>query len=108
MGSQFRFGYSCQVRPARGYAGIVRYDVNKWFSMNFRGEYLNDTDGLATGMISTNIWEFTITPEFRIHENMVVRVEYRHDESSTKVFEDDKGMGDDSQDTIAFNALVYF
>lgn len=91
-----------------GFATIARYDVNKWFSMNMRGEYLNDSDGWATGMISTNLWEFTLTPEFRIHDNFVFRVEYRHDEASSPVFEDEDGTGKDSQDTVAFNALVYF
>ncbi|MCH7650031.1 MAG: porin [Nitrospinae bacterium] len=92
-----------------GYAVIARYDVNKWFSMNVRGEYLNDSDGWATGMISTNLWEFTLTPEFRIHDNFVLRVEYRHDEASTPVFEDESGnFTNDTQDTVAFNALVYF
>ncbi len=91
-----------------GYAVIARYDVNKWFSMNVRGEYLNDSDGWATGMISTNLWEFTLTPEFRIHDNFVLRVEYRHDDSSSPVFEDDNGAPTDSQDTVALNVRVYF
>ena len=78
--------------------------------MNVRGEYLNDSDGFATGtpVGGTNLWEFTLTPEFRIHDNFVLRVEYRHDESSSPVFEDEDGTGKDSQDTVAFNALVYF
>ena len=92
-----------------GYAVIARYDVNKWFSMNVRGEYLNDSDGFATGTVGTNVWEFTFTPEFRVHDNFVFRVEYRHDEASTPVFEDESGLTtNDTQDTIAMNALVYF
>ena len=76
--------------------------------MNVRGEYLNDSDGFSTGAVGTNLWEITITPEFRIHDNLVFRVEYRHDDASTNVFEDENGLGKDSQDTIAFNALVHF
>ncbi len=87
----------------------ARYDFNKWFSMNVRGEYLNDSDGFSTGTVATNLWEITFTPEFRIHENMVVRLEYRHDEaSSTLAFEDKNGNPTGSQDTVSFNALVHF
>lgn len=92
-----------------GWATIARYDVNKWFSMNVRAEYFNDTDGWGTKTVGTNLWEFTLTPEFRIHENFVFRVEYRHDDASNLVFDGRSGAGtEDSQDTIAFNALVYF
>ena len=92
-----------------GWATIARYDFNKWFSMNVRAEYLNDTDGWGTGALGTNVWEFTLTPEFRIHENLVFRVEYRHDDASTNVFEDEAGtFTNDTQDTIAMNALIHF
>ncbi len=91
-----------------GFAGIVRYDVNKWFSINLRGAHFNDQDGIGSGMINNKLWEITLTPEFRIHENMVVRFEYRHDESNQNSFEDDMGMGTDSQDTFALNTLIHF
>ena len=86
----------------------ARYDVNKSFSMNTRFEYLNDSDGFATGAVGTNLWEITLTPEFRIHKNMVLRLEYRHDDASTPAFENKSGLGKSSQDTVAFNALVFF
>ncbi len=92
-----------------GLAGIVRYDVNKWFSMNFRAEFFNDDDDVRTqtGTPGNDMWEITITPEFRISNNMVVRFEYRHDDSNQPVFVDGAGLSD-SQDTVALNALVYF
>ena len=91
-----------------GYAGITRYDINKWFSMNVRGAYFNDADGFRIGAVNNKMWEVTVTPEFRINENMIVRLEYRHDESNLDVFEDNNGLGTGSQDTIAMNALVHF
>ena len=91
-----------------GYAGITRYDINKWFSMNVRGAYFNDADGFRMGAVNNKMWEVTVTPEFRINENMIVRLEYRHDESNLDVFEDNNGLGTSSQDTIAMNALVHF
>jgi hypothetical protein len=91
-----------------GFAGIVRYDFNKWFSMNVRGAYFNDADGFRLGAVNNKMWEMTFTPEFRIMDNMVIRFEYRHDESNINVFENDLGLGTDSQDTVAMNALIHF
>ncbi|MCA9483507.1 MAG: porin [Nitrospina sp.] len=89
------------------FVGYARYDFNDWFSFNLRGEHLNDQDGFATAIPGHDLWEITVTPEFRIHQNMVVRLEYRHDESNINVF-DDEGVATDSQDTVAVNALVHF
>ncbi len=109
FGSHENAGAGFSTAKWWGYALYGRYDVNKWFSMNVRGEYLNDSDGFSTGTAATNLWEITFTPEFRIHENMVVRLEYRHDEaSSTLAFEDKNGAPKSSQDTVSFNALVHF
>lgn len=93
-----------------GFAGVIRHDFNNWFSLNFRGEFFDDEDATrASGLgASEELWEITITPEFRINEHFVARVEYRHDESSLSAFADDDGTLTDSQDTIAVNALFYF
>ena len=99
-------------------AGIVRHDYNKWFSINLRGEFFNDLDGTRASPRrppclrdkGQELWEITVTPEVRINQNMVVRMEYRHDESSrTEAFFDSgAGKTQSTQDTIALNALFYF
>ena len=121
---QLNFDYGIQANGAAsgsdaewwGVAGIIRHDYNKWFSINLRGEFFDDRDGvratsaatLATGQ-GQELWEITVTPEVRINQNMVVRLEYRHDESNVNAFFDSgAGKTQDSQDTIAFNALFYF
>ena len=112
-----------------GIAGIVRYDVNDWFSINVRAEYFDDEDGYRTfgddcyagvsegedvecaklDPADHELWEITITPEIRVNKNMVVRFEYRHDESNLPVFfTDELGVFDDDQDTFSFNALIFF
>jgi hypothetical protein len=91
-----------------GFAGIVRYEFNKWFAMNVRGAHFIDADGFRMGALNNRLWEVTFTPEFRIHENMVVRFEYRHDESNLSVFENSRGAGTGHQDTVAMNALIHF
>jgi len=90
-----------------GFSGIVRYDVNEWFSLNFRGQIFEDDDGARTSTAQT-LTAFTITPEIRINNNMVVRAEYRHDNSNVNTFTDDDSTATDTQDTVAFNALFYF
>jgi hypothetical protein len=99
-----------------GIAGILRHDYNKWFSMNLRGEFFDDEDGVRTTIggtsapgIGQELWEVTVTPEVRINQNMVVRMEYRHDQSTQNAFFG-SGAGDTrkTQDTVALNALFYF
>lgn len=100
-----------------GFGVIVRQDVNKWFSLNLRGEWFDDDDGTRAGDLTVNpagfpegqeLWEITVTPEVRINQNMVVRFEYRHDESDKKVFINEHGSFYESQDTVALNALFHF
>ena len=90
-----------------GFSGIVRYDVNEWFSLNFRGQIFDDKDGFLSST-TQKLTAFTFTPEVRVNSNMVIRAEYRHDESDACPFTDENGNTKDSQDTVAFNALFYF
>ncbi len=123
--AQLNFDYGIQANGAAGtrgdaewwgIAGIVRHDYNKWFSINLRGEFFNDLDGTRAASAATlpagqgqQLWEITVTPEVRINQNMVVRMEYRHDESSRNAFNGSgAGQTKDTQDTIALNALFYY
>lgn len=90
-----------------GFSGIARYDVNNWFSLNFRGQTFHDKYG-ARSDTAQKLWAASLTPEVRINSNMVVRAEYRHDESDNTSFTDRYGNGQYTQNTLAFNALFYF
>ena len=89
-----------------GFAGVVRYAFTDAFSLNLRGEYFDDTDAFRTGT-AQELWEITLTPEFKVTDNLIFRVEYRHDESNAGFFSN-HGQPDNGQDTIAMNALFYF
>lgn len=93
-----------------GFSGIVRYDVNNWFSLNYRGQTFHDEDGGRSGTgVRRRLWAMSITPEIRVTDNMVVRAEYRHDESDIPAFDSRNGNSISyTQDTLAFNALFYF
>ena len=91
-----------------GLSGIVRYAASDRYAINVRGEVFSDDDGSRTG-IKQNMWEVTVTPEFTVKKNMIVRPEYRHDVSDEKVFnKDDKLADNKTQDTVAVNVLFYF
>lgn len=91
-----------------GIAGIVRYAASERYAINVRAEIFEDEDGARTGT-QQDMWEVTVTPEFTIKKNLVVRPEYRHDASDKKVFDKgDKTADKKTQDTVAINVFFYF
>lgn len=91
-----------------GVAGIVRYAASERYAINVRAEMFEDKDGARTGT-QQDMWEVTVTPEFTIKKNLVVRPEYRHDASDKKVFDKgDKTADKKTQDTVAINVFFYF
>jgi hypothetical protein len=89
-----------------GLAGYARYEVSEKFAVNARAEIFSDYDGARTGT-AQELWEFTITPEYAVNENLVVRAEYRHDHSDQNVFDDGAGLSD-TQDTLGLNGIYHF
>lgn len=89
-----------------GVAGYARYAFSEKFAVNVRAEVFSDNEGARTGT-AQDLWEVTITPECTVSENLVVRAEYRHDESNKNSF--DKGASmTDTQNTIGVNAVYHF
>jgi hypothetical protein len=103
-----------------GVAGYVRYDFTDLFSMAVRAEYFKDSSGdriipimqSVTGTpplpagTSVTAKEITITPEFRVVKDLIVRPEYRHDWSNQDVFDSrHKTLDRKSQDTIALGVM---
>jgi hypothetical protein len=96
-----------------GVAGYVVYEINPMLSVALRGEYFQDDDGARTGF-EQKMWEITPTLSIkpfvghRTFDNLEFRVEYRHDQSDERVFEDSNGSLKKSQDTVALQLLYYF
>ena len=61
-----------------GVAGYVKYGFTDFFSTSIRAEYFNDEKGARTG-IAQELKDITLTAEFRVAKNLLVRPEYRHD-----------------------------
>jgi len=89
---------------------VLRYDFTSKFYLAVRADVMADEDGARiTPGISQTVWAFTVTPTFLLTENLVVRPEFRYDQSDEDVFEDDDGtFTEDSQTTIGVNAIYYF
>jgi maltoporin len=88
-----------------GVAGYAKYDFTDFFSASIRAEYFNDKDGVRTG-IAQELKEITLTAEFKLVKNLLVRPEYRHDWSTQNAFDSEhKTLDTKTQDTIAFGVM---
>ncbi len=88
-----------------GIAIYAKYDFMDWFSTSIRSEYFVDRDGVRTG-IRQSLKEITISPEFKITENLIVRSEYRHDWSNKEAFHSHRNpLVKKSQDTFAIGMM---
>ncbi len=70
----------------QGLAQYIVYDWNQW-EFATRGEFFDDEDGARTGAHQT-LWELTQTFTYKVPQadGLVVRAEYRHDQSNHHSF----------------------
>ena len=88
-----------------GVAGYAKYDFTDFFSTSIRAEYFNDENGVRTG-IAQELKEITLTVDFKVAKNLLVRPEYRHDWSTNNAFDSEHNTFDTkSQDTIALGVM---
>jgi len=89
-----------------GIAGYAKYDFSDFFSTAVRAEYFKDPQGART-LTPQTAKEVTLTPEFRVAKDLIVRPEYRHDWSDKDVFDSHHNtLNKKNQDTIAL-AVMY-
>jgi hypothetical protein len=89
-----------------GAAGYVRLTVTPSFALVARGEYFDDRDGVRTG-VAQSLSEFTVTPELRLTEHLLVRGDARVDHSNHHVFEKDQGLSQ-SQPSVLLDVIYSF
>ncbi|MCE1246201.1 MAG: porin [Firmicutes bacterium] len=87
-----------------GFSGIAKYDFNDKFSLAVRGEQFSDPDGYRTG-VSQTLKEFTLSPQFKVNDHILIRPEYRYDCSDKKSFNDGKSK---NQSTYGIGVMVNF
>ena len=106
------YGHEDKVPPNNGqdsewYAVTLyaKYNFTEFFSACIRAEYFDDRDGVRTGIVQ-QLKEITITNEFKIMKDLLVRPEYRHDWSDQNAFDSAHNTRDTkSQDTIALGVM---
>ena len=91
-----------------GVAAAFRYQLNKYFAISPRVELFRDTNGFTTGT-PQRLHEFTLTGEYKIHDGILARAEFRHDGSSVPFFQ----HGNDwavsrAQSTVTIGLIAYF
>jgi hypothetical protein len=73
-----------------GIAGYVAYDWTKSLRTALRVEYFADPQGVRNGITAAghNVDYYDVTPtlEYKIWRGLIGRLEYRHDQASTKSF----------------------
>ena len=89
-----------------GAAGYVRFTVTPALALIARGESFDDRDGVRTGVAQT-LSEFTVTPELRLTEHLLIRADARMDRSNHPVFEKDQGLSQ-SQPSILMDVIYSF
>ncbi|MFO1009603.1 MAG: porin [Planctomycetota bacterium] len=89
-----------------GAAAYARYRFSETFALAFRAETFTDADGARTGVDQT-LRSFTVTPEWRAGEHVLLRGDLRTDGSSDDVFEDHSHLAD-TQTTVSLALLVTF
>jgi len=84
-----------------GISAIAKYDISDTQGVAVRAEYFNDEDGVRTGTVQ-KLKEVTLTWETKLDGGLIVRPEFRHDESDQYSF--DSGAKK-TQDTIALGVM---
>lgn len=87
-----------------GFSLIAKYDFTERFSFAARGEYFNDPQGFRTGTVQ-KLKEFTLSPQFKIGSNALLRPEYRFDWSDVNSFNDGNNK---SQGTLGLGLMITF
>ena len=88
----------------RGIAGYGRWTLCNNVALNLRLELFNDVDGVRTGGVQ-KLGGITFTPEYRFSSSMMLRGDFRVDQSNDNVFFK-AGELTKSQTTMSLN-LIY-
>ncbi len=101
-----------------GLAAYARYALTDKLALIARSEYFNDADGVRTAILTPGIngitgtgvklYEYTLTTEYKIHKNLIARLEYRHDQASERVFRSGDLAQRAHQDTVAMEFIAPF
>jgi hypothetical protein len=93
----------------QGIAGYLKFQPTPKFALTPRFEFFSDLNGFATGSgVRQQLKEFTITPEYIVRDNLVMRFEWRADWSNEEVFVDADGDPSQNQNTLGLGMILKF
>lgn len=91
-----------------GFAGAAHWQISKRFAFSPRVEYYNDATGFTTG-VRQKLHEVTATGEYRVIDNILTRLEYRHDASNMPYFDHGDQTGTSkTQNTLTVGLIAYY
>jgi Putative beta-barrel porin-2, OmpL-like. bbp2 len=98
-----------------GWAAYAAYDWTEKLRTALRLEYFEDAEGVRTQLSppgnKLDLWEVTMTAQYKVWKGLVARVEYRHDSANQKTFSI-RAPGyvptGKTQDTISFDLYYLF
>jgi len=117
---EYTYGHEEEVTPSlrdgswQGVAGIASYSWTDRFSTAFRGEFFRDSDGSRIGgdiagtHADVSVGELTLTGTYNFTAQLLGRLEVRQDWSDRKVFLIGNTRGDQSQTSLALQAIYTF
>jgi hypothetical protein len=66
------------------YALYAKYALYDWLTLAARFEQFMDDDGVRTGLGRYHgLWEMTYTADIQLYDNLLTRLEYRHDHANS-------------------------
>lgn len=90
----------------QGVALDFRYQATKKIAFSPRWEYYSDPEGFTSGM-AQNLHEITVTGEYKPHDGILTRLEYRRDASDHDFF-NKGGATVPAQSTLEVAIIAYF
>ena len=107
-----------------GLAGYARYALTPWWAVATRAEWFHDADGVRTVFrpvgtfgvgningisgLDLNLWEMTLTNEFKLNKHLISRLEYRHDQANERIFSRGNSRNVPYQDTLGVEFIAPF
>jgi hypothetical protein len=103
-----RFSTNGPLLRDSGGAAYARYQLSSKFALAARAEYLNDRGGLFSG-VSQALKENTVTFDYSLASNLLVRTEWRRDFSNQPFFLTDfSGVLKKEQNTATLGLVWWF
>lgn len=102
----------------QGLALYTKYDLTDAWSLAGRWEWFDDKNNIRTGFTGSggatdllndiDFYEWTLTSQWKLHEHVLARLEYRFDTADERVFFHDGGGFIDHQSTVAAELIYHF